>query len=315
MILMVALVAMMGWGIVNREWVVDYVRGMSYEPVGEMARIRDDLRLTERGTFLFNSVQPELEGEEAFNANCRSDMDVEVAVLGCYTGNNIYVYNVESDELKGIRELTTAHELLHAVWARMGEDEKMELAGILERVYNENKDVLEKELANYDASERSEELYVRAGTEVANLPEELEQHYAEIFTDQDLIVGFYDSYIAVFREIEAEMNVLTSEMEVIKSQLEEKTAEYERRYGQLNADVVSFNACAAVAGCFASEEEFYVQRGALMQEQSELDVMYEELNSLVNEYNEKVEKYNADVTRSEKLNWEINSNRKPEVNL
>ena len=314
-ILMVAVVGVMGWGIANREWVVDYVRGMNYEPFGEMARIRDDLKLTERGEFLFNATRPELDGEETFNANCRKEMDVEVAILGCYTGDSIYVYNVDSDELEGIRELTTAHELLHAVWARMDESEKTELKGALEQVYNENKDVLEKELATYDTSERDEELYVRVGTEIAELPIGLEEHYAKIFTNQDLIVGFYDSYITVFREIEAEMDVLKNEMEVIKTQLDEKTAEYERRFGQLNADVVSFNTCAEVAGCFASEGEFYSRREVLMQEQNALDAMYEELNNLVNAYNERVEKYNADVTRSEKLNWEINSNRKPEVNL
>lgn len=311
-ILMVALVGVMAVAVANREWVYDYVRGVSYRPSDEMARIRDDLKLTGEGEFLFNATRPQLEGKETFNNVCRSVVDVEVAVLGCYTGGNIYIYNIVSDELDGIRELTTAHELLHAVWARMSDDEKASLKSLLDKVYRENLDILESEIKTYDESEKLEELYVRAGTEVANLPDALEKHYAEIFEDQDLIVGFYNSYIAVFREIEAEMDELKAEMDAIAAEIDVKKSEYERRAGQLDADVVSFNACAAVAGCFESESAFYVRRNALVVEQESLSVLYAEISDLVAEYNARVEKYNADVTRSEQLNRMMNSSVRTE---
>lgn len=309
-VLMVVLTGVLAWGLINREWVVDYVRGASYQPTSEMARIREDLKLTERGEFLFNATQPVLEEKTAFNNVCRSATDTEVAVLGCYTGGNIYIYNIVAEELNGIRELTTAHELLHAVWARMSEAEKAELVGALEEVYKANTEVLEKDLATYDATMRAEELYVRAGTEVANLPAKLEKHYAEIFEDQDLVVKFYDSYIAVFRAIEAEMDSLKNEMDGIATEIDAKTDEYERRAGQLEADVVSFNACARVEGCFKSEAEFYVRRADLVAEQDNLSVLYDEINNLVAEYNVRVEKYNANVTRHETLDRMMNSNTK-----
>lgn len=267
-VLMVALTGVLAFGLINREWVMDYVRGMSYQPAGEMARIRDDLKLTERGEFLFNATRPQLNGRETFNDTCRSAVDTEVAVLGCYTGGNIYIYNIVSEELDGIRELTTAHELLHAVWARMSEDEKVALVEPLTHVFEDNQELLESEITTYDINERQEELYVRAGTEVANLPEALEKHYAEVFADQDLIVRFYNSYIKVFREIEAEMGSLKSEMEVIGAEIDAKRAEFER------------------APTWA---------------------LYYEINNLVNEYNARVEKYNADITRHEMLDQMINS--------
>ena len=91
---MVAIIAGLFLAIANREWIYDYFRGSSYEPVGEMARIREDLKLTDRGTFVFNATQPVLSGRESFNSTCRAT-DMEVAVLGCYTGGNIYIYNID----------------------------------------------------------------------------------------------------------------------------------------------------------------------------------------------------------------------------
>lgn len=295
----------------NRVWIYDWWRGMSYAEASEMATIRDKLELTERGEFLFRASWPKLSDRDEFNAKCRTG-DEEMAILGCYTEGDIYVYNIENGELNGIRELTAAHELLHAVWARMSDGEKESLRADLTKVYGENKEILEEDLDNYTSEERYEELYVRAGTEVANLPEGLEKHYAEIFEDQDKVVKYYESYIAVFREMEAEMDGWMTRMTELKGLIDTKTAEYEQRVDALNGKIESFNNCARTTGCFGSAWEFNSQRSVLMAEQEALDALYEEINGLVNEHNELVEKYNADVLRGEKLNEVINSNSKPE---
>lgn len=301
-----ALIAFLNW-----QWIYDFGRGLSYKPSDEMQRIWGSLELTERGGFLFKASMPTLNEGEEFNEKCRYGVDSEMAILGCYTEGNIYIYNITDTELDGIRELTTAHELLHAVWARMSEDERGNLSSALTQVYNDNKDLLEKEIGSYGENERQEELYVRAGTEVKNLPEVLEKHYAEIFKDQDKIVDFYEKYISVFNNIRAEMDELMSEMENIKAEIDAKTAEYEQRIAQLNADITIFNNCAETSGCFGSSSEFYARREVLVREQEALSMLYDELNNLTSEYNEKVAKYNDDVTQTEKLNNMINSNSKP----
>ena len=298
--------------ILNRVWIIDFVRGMGYEPTSEMARIRDELELTDRGEFLFKATHPKLSEKDDFNKNCRQAGDSEIAVLGCYTNNDIYIYNITESELNGIRELTTAHELLHAVWARMGENERKNWETVLNRVYNDNQEILKDEIETYVSSERQEELYVRAGTEIKNLPASLEEHYAEIFKDQDKIVDFYDKYISVFKEIEERMNELKSEMDEMGGEIDLKTKEYERRSGQLEADVVSFNACAKQAGCFETQAEFYARRRELVSEQEALNTLYEELNRMIQEYNALVNEYNSNVIKSQDLNQKINSNTRPE---
>ena len=296
----------------NRQWVNDFARGLSYQPVGDMEQIMKDLDLTGRGEFLFKASRPELSSQDDFNAMCRTAMDEEMAVLGCYVGDNIYVYNIESEELDGIRELTTAHELLHAVWARMSDSEKRALNTDLEQVLEKNHEVLGEELDAYDAVERQEELFVRAGTEVASLPVGLEKVYGEVFSDQDKVVGFYNKYIQVFRAMEAEMDELAAKMQAIQSEIDSLTGEYERRIDLLDGEITSFNICAETAGCFASGGEFYSRRAVLVGEQAALEEMYNQINGLVDQYNGLVEKYNADVTRTEKLNRVMNSSSKPE---
>ena len=304
------LIASVAMVMLNREWIYDHYRGMTYQPSSGMLEIRNSLGLTGQGEFLFNASQPALEEKEEFNSICQAKL-VETAILGCYTAGNIYVYNIVDAELKGIRELTTAHELLHAVWARMDEDEQKALEPTLDQVLKEN-NALGEELAIYDANERQEELYVRAGTEIKKLPETLEKHFAEIFVNQDKIVDYYDSYIQVFKELETEMDALKNEMTGIETNLNAKINEYEARIAQLNAEIDSFNSCAAVAGCFVSETEFYNERAILVAEQQNLEVLYAEINNLVDLYNAKVEQYNADILRGENLNQKINSTAKPQ---
>ena len=298
--------------VLNRQWIDDYMRGFGYEPEGEMGRIMKDLELTGRGEFLFRAARPELSLQDEFNAVCRSVLDEEIAVLGCYTGDNIYVYNIDSAELDGIRELTTAHELLHAMWARMSESERSALSDVLKQTLEKNRNVLGEELEIYDAEQRQEELFVRAGTEVADLPVELEKVYGGIFSDQDMIVSFYNKYIGVFRAMEAEMNELESQMQGIQTQIDSLSVEYEQRVDALNVEIDSFNSCAETAGCFESDGEFYARRAVLMNEQTVLEGMYGQINGLIDQYNGLVEKYNADVTRTEKLNQMMNSNSRPE---
>lgn len=306
-VVLVVVAGVMLWAILNRQWVYDFWRGLNYQPVGEMERIRDDLGLTERGEFLFKAARPVLSSRSEFNDKCRTVLDEEMAVLGCYTNDDIYIYDIESAELDGIRELTTAHELLHAVWARMSEQEKTELATELAKVLTENQDFLEEEINRYAATEQQEELFVRAGTEVKKLPEKLEQLYGEIFRNQDAVVEFYDKYIAVFRRIEAEMEKLKSEMEALQAEIDAKTAEYENAVAKLNAEIAEFNHCAETAGCFVSEGVFYARRAELLNEQAGLEVLFNIINGLVDDYNVKVEQYNADVVHGDELNRKINS--------
>ncbi len=290
----------------------DVLIGIRYQPSGEMAEIRASLDLTDTGMRIFNASFPELLEKTDFNRKCR-EAENESAILGCYIGDKVYVYNITDSELSGIRELATAHELLHAVYERMGDSEKVALVEPLTRVFEENQELLGSEIDSYPVSERQEELYVRAGTEIKDLPVDLETHYAGIFKDQDKIVDFYNSYIGVFRKIESRLKELLAEINSLKSEIDAKILEYETGVSGLNAKIKEFNTCAETLNCFTSTAEFNRQRAAIVAEQNRLKGVYEEANGLISRHNTLVSEYNENILHGQALNMKINSSENVEA--
>ena len=118
-VLMLGVVAIwLNFGVIK-----DVLVGMGYRPTSEMVEIREALKLTGTGARIFNASLPVLQEKQEFNQNCR-EVENESAILGCYRDDRIFVYNIVDEELPGIRELTSAHELLHAVYDRMSNEDK-----------------------------------------------------------------------------------------------------------------------------------------------------------------------------------------------
>ena len=307
----VILLALVAFLVVNFGVIKDIFVGLSYRPSTEMSEIREQLDLTSKGWRIFNASLPELEEREAFNQICRGE-ESENAVLGCYRSDRVYVYNISSEELKGIKETTAAHELLHAVYDRMSVEERRDLSSVLTEVYGKNQDILGEEIGLYDDSKKEEELFVRIGTEISELPEILEKKYGEIFKNQDKIVGFYNGYIGVFREIERRLTELLTKVEALETEIEAKTKQYESEVEVLNNDISEFNNCANTPDCFTSKWAFNNQRSGLIARQNSLTGLYNEINGLISDYNALATEYNENLLHGQALNKAINSNEKVE---
>lgn len=295
--------------IINFTFIKDFFTGLTYRPTNEMSRIRTDLNLTDKGTLIFNATMPELKEKQEFNTLCRG-AETETAILGCYRDDHVYVYNITDEELEGIREVTSAHELLHAVYHRLSTQEKQALTDSLLQVYQENQTVLDEEIDLYQDDQKKEEIYVRAGTEIHNLPDELEKHYAQIFKNQDQIAGYYQSYITVFREIEQNLETLLKKAQDLETAITTKTAEYESSAAILNQEVQEFNNCANTANCFTSRWAFNSQRNTLLARQNELENLFSEINQLISDYNTTATEYNENLLHGQALNMAINSAEK-----
>ena len=295
----------------NFQAISDTLAGFSYAPSSEMATIKSSLELSSDGERIFAASHPVLEAQDDFNKICDSHAD-ETSVLGCYTEQKIYIYNIESEELKGIKESTTAHELLHAVWARLSESEKNHIGELLEGVYQDSKyhETLEKDLKTYSDSERKDELHSRVGTEIKELPEELEKHYAKYFKDQDKVVEFYQSYVKPFETLKKQIETLAETLEKTKAQIDVKTTEYKTRAEALNAAISEFNDCAGTLNCFTDRASFNARRSELVAEQTAVNNLYSEIDTLVKDYNNKVKEYNENVLKNKDLEDMINSNAK-----
>lgn len=307
LLLLLAGLGVVTFGVLNYRTIMDLVVGLGYSPSQEMSSIRSSLNLSGDGERIFNAARPVLEAKDDFNKVCDSHKE-ETAVLGCYTNQIIHIYDVEVEELRGIRESTTAHEFLHAVWARLSDAEKNDLKAKLEEVYKAS-EKLKSELENYDEKDREDELHSRVGTEIKNLPSELENHYAKYFKDQDKIVDYYVAYIKPFEALKKQIDELAKTLEKLKKEIDAKTQEYQTRAEKLNQEIAEFNNCAGTLNCFADRGEFNARRGELSSEQAALNNLYGELEANIEEYNSKAKEYNGNILKSRDLESLINSNK------
>lgn len=303
----VVLVALgLSWALESR-WAQDLWQGLWYQPSEGMQEIRDNLELTGDGGRIFAATQPTLEGKDDFNEHCDSH-DAEVSLLGCYTEGKIYVYEVETENLRSSNNVTAAHELLHAVWERMGKNEKEEVTGWLRQIETDNKEWFAEELEAYAESDKLEEMYTRAGTKLRDLPEELEKHYAKYFKNRVKIVDYYEEYQAPFQELQDKLTELEKKITSERTEIIKQRDEYTRRGTALSAQVRVFNSRANVPGGFQSEVEFQRQRNALLQEEEDLEKLRNEVNARIDENNARVEEYEKIRESLGELNDAMNSN-------
>lgn len=293
----------------NRILISDWFSGLSYSVTPEISALEESVNFTDSAKITLHATHPALEPRDDFNIHCDSH-DSAVSILGCYVSNHIYLYNISAEGLSGVKESTLAHEFLHAVWDRLTDTEKNSLSEKLTEVYNneEYHSLLAEDLEIYDESMRLEELHSRIGTEIANLPEELEKHYAKYFNDQDAVVAFYNSYITPFRELSEKIDELSSEMKRLDSEIDEKTKAYYAGAEQLSADIDEFNTCVNTSGCFATTSAANTKRSELLSRKASLDDEYTSINKLIEKYNALVTEYNESVLRGQTLESIINSN-------
>lgn len=295
--------------IINKTPLRDKIKSLSFEASPKISKIEQSLGLTDKAKTIFRASYPSLDEKEDFNLHC-SSYDPTTAILGCYSAETIYIYNIESEELSGIIESTAAHELLHAVWDRLSGSEKIKLTEDLEKAYEEKCDELCETVEAYSDSDRNSEIYARIGTQIKNLPQNLEDHYANYFINRSKIVEFYDSYSFTFDEIRTSMDELYSEIEALSKEVEELNSKYDQEIMSYEKSVQEFNACARTANCF-DERTFKFNRNNLISKYNQIQSDYNNLDAKVNEYNAKISEYNANILHAKNLENIINSNSVP----
>src|SRR5688572_281422 len=114
------------WVVIHRQDVIDWWRLRNYTPPAQIVQLADATTMHGKARDLFYVSQPEVNSREQFNQNC-TDLSEESLVLGCYKAQRIYIYGVADQRLSGVKEVTAAHEMLHAVYERLGDDERQQI--------------------------------------------------------------------------------------------------------------------------------------------------------------------------------------------
>jgi hypothetical protein len=305
----VAFVALAGWVILNRQFVIDQLTVWSYTPSSAIATIEERSEFTDKGRFYFYTTQPVVATQEDFNRHCPRQ-EVGSPILGCYTGTGqIYIYDITNERLDGIEEVTAVHEMLHAAWHRLSADEQATITSQLEAAYQKITDQeLQDRMAYYERTEPGEyvnELHSILGTEVADLGTELEAYYESYF-DRATVLGHHEKYDSVYKELYGRADELYALMGELSVSIESRLTAYDTSSAQLTADISAFNERAS-AGQFSSMAQFNNERNALINRSDQLESERLSINADVERYNGYRNEYQNIASQIELLNQSIDS--------
>lgn len=298
----------------NKQYIVDSVLFWQYQPSAAIAQITDRAALTDSGKFIFYANQPALDGNRTFNAKC-DRREPNTAILGCYTGDRIYLFDVNDTRLDGIEEVTAAHEMLHAVYQRLSPSDKVRIDGLIEAEYanlQNDADLAERMdfYARTEPGERDNELHSIIGTEVKSVAPELEAHYGKYFKDRKKIVGYYEAYHRAFATLEQQRDDLSDQLDALNAQVKAKSSQYNEATKQLEQDIDEFNQ-RAQSGVFTSQAQFNRERSTLVTRVEAINNERAEINALVERYDKLKDQYNETVTESNELYQSIDSSLAP----
>lgn len=302
----------------NRQFVVDQLSVWQYQPSEEVAQLAQRSAMNSQGKFYFYSTQPAVESAEKFNQEC-TKKEESTAILGCYNGRNIFIYNVTDARLDGIKEVTAAHEMLHAAYDRLTSEEKVKINILLEAEYERiknNKDFTERMAfyARTEPGERANELHSIIGTEVPSVSPALEAYYEKYFTDRTAVVALHEKYASVFLSLQKRSYEISLQLTEIGNAIETQSKNYNEATTQLNADIATFNAEASSGG-FASQAQFQAERNSLVARARQLDTNRNAINQLIAQYNQLRQELEIVASQSEALNRSINSSLAPAPSL
>lgn len=274
---------------VERQQVADWFRLRNYTAPSDIAKLATDDTMTDLARHYFYINHPVLEGKQSFNEHC-SDKSEETAVLGCYHGNRqgIYLYAVTDERLNGVRQVTAAHEMLHQAYDRLSTKDRNHVDQLTMNYYSTQlqDETIKTKIDNYkkQGADIANEMHSIFGTEVANLPKELEDYYKQYFTDRQKIVTFAQSY-------QAEFTRRKEQVEAYDGQLAGLKARIDNNKGDLNAELKELNS-----------KEKQISQDAADHNQAQYDADVQSYNALVEAYNRKladthslIEQYNRIV--------------------
>lgn len=262
LLILVMLLGLLGALVANRLAILDWWRLHNYQPPPAVVSLASQDTMTAYGRKLFYINHPQIDPKSNFYQHCPKNGGEQTIVLGCYHGgeNGIFLLSVDDPRLNGVEQVTSAHEMLHAAYDRLSSADKQHVDSLLLAYYHQGKlDArLQKTMAAYQQSEPNDvvnEMHSVFGTEIANLPPELEQYYGRYFTNRAQVAAYAAQYQSVFTSRQAQVAAYDQQLQALKSQIDTNEAELKAqqqaitdRRNQLTAERSAGNTGAYNAG-------------------------------------------------------------------
>ena len=269
--LVVAITAGSFYGVRNSQNIIDWWHLRDYTPSQEIADLATNAGFSDLGRKLFYVYDPKLMQKSEFAQKCT--VGAETIVLGCYISHqSINLFDIQDERLAGGKEVTAAHEMLHAAYDRLSPQEQDKLESLLVDTFNNLHDKrIEEIVKTYERRDRTvvaNELHSILGTDVRDLPGPLEDHYRQYFSDRSKVVTLAEKYNDEFAKREDEI------------------ASYDTQLSSIQGEIVQL------------ESSLRLQKDALERMRADLEALKntpDSYNASVVSYNARVRAYNKDV--------------------
>lgn len=219
--------------------IIDFYRVQTFKPSAEISQLTTNISVNDKGKNLFFASHPELQNKEDFNQSC-PDHGEETIVLGCYYLQTIYLYNVTDKRLNGVKEVTAAHEMLHAAYERLNSEDKKHLNTLLDaqiKIVTDERILNLIELYNkHEPGQLHNEMHSILGTEYRELTPALEAHYEQYFTDRKKVVSYSEGYEAIFSASKKHIEAIDAQLQDLKKQVDIKNSILETQQQQLEVE-------------------------------------------------------------------------------
>jgi hypothetical protein len=266
-----------------------------YTMSDEMTQVAESIGFTDEGLDWFADARPELMDSAEFVRACAdpnapadsadpgvgevdetdetSEADeAEWSSIGCYDEyvydyGRIAVFRPTDDRLVNQSIVTTAHEFLHAAYARMTYNEQQTLNGLLADRWEQvpADALLQEELASSVGGfkgNRATEQFAYLGTEVAEeFDPALEAYYARYFEDRSAVVAAYQADQALWDALSSDIEARSDALTVLDEDYEAADAQLQADRAQQDADRAAYDSALAEFNAVSASERssWYVE--------------------------------------------------------
>lgn len=305
-LLTVAVMVAVGYLVVaHRQDIQDWWVLRSYSPPANIAQLADQTSMINFGRNTFYASQPQVEDGDAFNMHC-SNLGEKSVVLGCYSGQKIYLYNVTDPRLSGVVQVTAAHEMLHAVYERYDASEKSRVDAMIEAELPKVTDARLQELiavyAQSEPGQKLNEMHSILGTEYANLSPELQTYYQQFFGDRTKVVALANAYQSAFTQSQARIAALAAQLEALKNQINANSATLDAQEANIQAENQRLNTLRD-----SNPSAYNAAVPGYNQQVSAYNGLVVQTRAMIDQYNQLVVEHNNEATAQNSLYGSLNS--------
>ena len=305
-ILSFAVLAGVVYAVLNYQTLIDEWRLRGYNPPPEIVRLADDTMMKDETRRLFYVNHPSIENKKSFRQNCNNNE--HTIVLGCYvTNQGIFLLRVTDKRLDGVHEVTAAHELLHAQYDRLSDDEKSNVDRMTKSMLSRinDKRILDtvEQYKSSDPNSVPNELHSILGTEVRNLSPELETYYSKYFKNRGKIVDYSENYQDAFESRENKAEGLLNRINALEGRILQADQELESMQAQLNSQYQQLEAKRDSS----DPAEFNKKARTYNTKVQEFNSQVHYRNGLAEQYNQLRDEYNSLVVEEKELIKAIDS--------